>query len=108
MTALPTVTIVLSPLKDLVLRPVSLKFQGDSRQGSVVRVAFSGGRPKGIRMGTAASGLCRGREHEARRRGGRGAHVIPPSLAELSPHSSFQSCKDKLLNIHAERFVILP
>ena len=52
-------------MKDLVLWPVTLKFQGESRQGSVVRVAFSGGRPKGVRMGTAASGLCRERERKA-------------------------------------------
>ena len=65
-------------------------------------------RRRGGRGAHVASGLCHGREREARRRGGRGAHVPPPSLVELSPRSSFQSCKDKLLNIHAERFAILP
>lgn len=32
----------------------------------------------------------------------------PPSLVELSVHSSSQSSEDKLLKIFAERFDILP
>lgn len=74
---------------------------------SALRVALFGEKSKGVRIRMAALGLCKEGVQGQQKRWG-DAHLVLPSFVELSTLSSFQSYKDKLLKIFAERTDLLP